>query len=84
MENKYFYFIIGIITIISSNITIIVYSYVIKNNFKIKKIQGNSENYKFLDSNQNVQEHLTNLISKLGENIVIRKLEYINEKLGFL
>ena len=50
MENKYFYFIIGIITIISSNITIIVYSYVIKNNFKIKKIQGNSENYKFLDA----------------------------------
>ena len=41
-------------------------------------------NYKFLDSNKNVQEHLTNLISKLGENIVIRKLEYINEKLGFL
>ena len=39
---------------------------------------------KFLDSNQNVQEHLTNLISKLGENIVVRKLEYINEKLGFL
>ena len=39
---------------------------------------------KYLDSNQNVQENLTNLISKLGENIVIRKLEYINEKLGFL
>ena len=36
-------------------------------------------NCKFLDSNQNVQENLTNLISKLGENIVIRKLEYINE-----
>ena len=41
-------------------------------------------NYKFLDSNQTVQENLTNLISKLGENIVIRKLEYINEKSGFL
>ena len=41
-------------------------------------------NCKYLDSNQNVQENLTNLISKLGENIVIRKLEYINEKLGFL
>ena len=50
MENKYFYFIIGILTIISSNITIIIYSYFIKNNFKIKRIQGNSENYKFLDS----------------------------------
>ena len=41
-------------------------------------------NCKYLDSNQNVQENLTNLISKLGENIVIRKLEYINEKLGSL
>ena len=41
-------------------------------------------NCKFLDSNQNVQENLTNLISKLGENIVIRKLEYIDEKSGFL
>ena len=41
-------------------------------------------NCKFLDSNQNVQENLTNLISKLGENIVIRKLECINEKLGSL
>ena len=41
-------------------------------------------NCKFLDSNQNVQENLTNLISKLGENIVIRKLEYINVKLGSL
>ena len=41
-------------------------------------------NHKFLDSNQTVQENLTNLISKLGENIVIRKLEYINEKSGFL
>ena len=41
-------------------------------------------NCKFLDSNQNVQENLTNLISKLGENIVIRKLEYVNEKLGSL
>ena len=39
---------------------------------------------KFLDSNQTVQENLTNLISKLGENIVIRKLEYINEKSGSL
>ena len=37
-------------------------------------------NCKFLDSNQTVQENLTNLISKLGENIVIRKLKYINEK----
>ena len=37
-------------------------------------------NCKFLDSNQTVQEHITNLISKLGENIVIRKIEYINEK----
>ena len=36
-------------------------------------------NCKFLDSNQTVQEHITNLISKLGENIVIRKIEYINE-----
>ena len=41
-------------------------------------------NCKFHDSNQNVQENLTNLISKLGENIVIRKLECINEKLGSL
>ncbi len=41
-------------------------------------------NCKYLDSNQNVQENLTNLISKLGENIVIRKLEYVNEKLGSL
>ena len=39
---------------------------------------------KFLDSNQTVQENLTNLISKLGENIVIRRLEYINEKSGSL
>ena len=39
---------------------------------------------KFLDSNQTVQENLTNLISKLGENIVIRRLEHINEKSGFL
>ena len=41
-------------------------------------------NCKFLGSNQTVQENLTNLISKLGENIVIRRLEYINEKSGFL
>ena len=41
-------------------------------------------NCKFLNSNQTVQENLTNLISKLGENIVIRKLEYINQKSGFL
>jgi len=41
-------------------------------------------NCKFHNSNQNVQENLTNLISKLGENIVIRKLECINEKLGSL
>ena len=41
-------------------------------------------NCQFLESDQNVQENLTNLISKLGENIVIRKLEYINEKLGSL
>ena len=41
-------------------------------------------NCKFHDSNQTVQENLTNLISKLGENIVIRKLEYINEKSGSL
>ena len=41
-------------------------------------------NCKFLDSNETVQENLTNLISKLGENIVIRKLEYIDEKSGFL
>ena len=41
-------------------------------------------NCKFVDSNQNVQENLTNLISKLGENIVIRKFEFINEKLGSL
>ena len=39
---------------------------------------------KFLDSNQSVQENLANLIAKLGENIVIRKLAYINEKSGFL
>ena len=39
---------------------------------------------KFLDSNQDVQEKLTNLISKLGENIVIRKLVNINEKLDSL
>ena len=31
-----------------------------------------------------IQENLTNLISNLGENIVIRKLEYINEKIGSL
>ena len=41
-------------------------------------------NCKFLDSNQNVQVNLTNLISKLGENIVIRKLVNINEKLDSL
>ena len=35
---------------------------------------------KFLDSNQTVQENLTNLISKLGENVVIRRLKYINEE----
>ena len=40
-------------------------------------------NCKFLDSNQKVKENLTNLISKLGENIVIRKLKYMNDKLGF-
>ena len=39
---------------------------------------------KFLDSNQTVQENLTNLISKLGENIVIRRLEFINQKSGYL
>ncbi len=39
---------------------------------------------KFLDSNQSVQEKLTDLISKLGENIVIRKLVYMNDKLGSL
>ena len=39
-------------------------------------------NCKFLDSNQKVKENLTNLISKLGENIVIRKLKYMNDKLG--
>ena len=41
-------------------------------------------NCQFLDSNQTVQENLTDLISKLGENIVIRKLEYINEKSSYL
>ena len=40
-------------------------------------------NCTFLDSNQKVKENLTNLISKLGENIVIRKLKYMNDKLGF-
>ena len=39
-------------------------------------------NCTFLDSNQKVKENLTNLISKLGENIVIRKLKYMNDKLG--
>ena len=41
-------------------------------------------NCKFLGSNQTVQENLTNLISKLGENIVIRRLEFINVKSGSL
>ena len=41
-------------------------------------------NCKFLDSNQSVQENLTNLISKLGENIVIRKLKYIKQNSGTL
>ena len=53
----------------------------------MKNEVGNVErllNCKFLDSNETVQENLTNLISKLGENIVIRKLEYIDEKSGFL
>ena len=53
----------------------------------LKNEVGNVErllNCKFLDSNETVQENLTNLISKLGENIVIRKLEYIDEKSGFL
>ena len=39
---------------------------------------------KFSDSNETVQENLTNLISKLGENIVVRNLKCINAKSGFL
>ena len=41
-------------------------------------------NCKYLDSNLTVQENLTNIISKLGEINVIRKLEYISENLGSL
>ena len=39
---------------------------------------------KFFSSQESVKETLTNTISKLGENIVIRRLEYIHEKEKFL
>ena len=33
----------------------------------------------FINSDNNVKVELTNLISKLGENIVIKKLELVND-----
>ena len=36
-------------------------------------------NSNLLDSDKTVQESLTDLVSKLGENIVIRRVKYVNE-----
>ena len=50
---------------------------------KIKNVES-LLNSKFGSSNQTVQESLTDIISKLGENIIIRKLSYFGEEENYL
>ena len=50
MSQKYLYFLLGLFSIITSNISIVIYSYLFKNRYKIKKIQNNEKNYTFLES----------------------------------
>ena len=50
---------------------------------KIKNLES-LLNSNYGSSNQTVQESLTNIISKLGENIIIRKLSYFGEDGNYL